>query len=39
MGTIKIGHSGTQNHRFTQSEFGDRFHAAFGLLLRLKRGP
>ncbi len=21
MGTIKIGHSGTQNHRFTQAEF------------------
>ena len=30
MGTIKIGHSGTQNHRFTQAEFQDRFRAAFG---------
>jgi len=30
MGTIKIGHSGTQNHRFTQAGFQDRFRAAFG---------
>jgi adenosine kinase len=30
MGAIKIAHAGTQNHRFTVDEFGDRFRAAFG---------
>jgi adenosine kinase len=30
MGAIKIEHAGTQNHRFTQHEFEQRFQAAFG---------
>jgi len=30
MGSIKIEHSGTQHHRFTPEEFGERFRAAFG---------
>ena len=30
LGAIKIAHSGTQHHRFTLGEFGDRFNAAFG---------
>jgi adenosine kinase len=30
IGSIKIAHAGTQNHRFTVPEFQDRFHAAFG---------
>jgi adenosine kinase len=30
MGAIKIAHVGTQHHRFTPAEFGERFHAAFG---------
>jgi adenosine kinase len=33
MGAIKIGHAGTQHHRFTGSEFADRFRAAFGRAL------
>lgn len=33
MGAIKIEHAGTQNHRFTQHEFDQRFHAAFGISL------
>ena len=30
MGSIKIAHSGTQNHRFDMNEFKQRFRAAFG---------
>jgi adenosine kinase len=30
MGSIKIAHPGTQNHRFEMSDFRSRFHAAFG---------
>jgi len=33
MGAIKIAHAGTQHHRFTRDEFGDRFRAAFGRAL------
>ena len=33
MGAIKIEHAGTQNHKFTQHEFAQRFHAAFGVSL------
>jgi adenosine kinase len=30
MGSIKISHSGTQNHRFDMNEFKQRFRAAYG---------
>ena len=30
MGSIKIAHAGTQQHRFTRDEFEDRFLASFG---------
>ena len=30
MGSIKIAHAGTQNHRFDMNEFKQRFRAAFG---------
>jgi adenosine kinase len=30
MGTLKIEHPGTQNHRFTPEEFATRYRAAFG---------
>jgi len=30
LGSIKIAHAGTQNHRFDMSEFRQRFRAAFG---------
>jgi adenosine kinase len=30
MGSLKIEHHGTQNHRFTRPEFAARFHAEFG---------
>jgi adenosine kinase len=30
MGSIKISHSGTQNHRFDMNEFKQRFSAAYG---------
>ena len=30
LGSIKIGHRGTQNHSFTLAEFRQRFHAEFG---------
>jgi adenosine kinase len=33
MGAIKIAHAGTQHHRFTRDEFGQRFRAAFGRAL------
>jgi len=33
MGAFKIEQAGTQNHRFTQHEFEQRFHAAFGISL------
>jgi len=33
MGAIKIEHAGTQNHQFTQHEFDQRFHSAFGISL------
>ncbi len=33
MGTIKIEHPGTQNHRFTPEEFAARYRAAFGTSL------
>jgi adenosine kinase len=33
MGSIKIGHPGTQNHRFDMTNFRSRFHAAFGRYL------
>ena len=33
MGAIKIEHAGTQNHKFTQHEFAQRFQAAFGMSL------
>jgi adenosine kinase len=32
-GAIKIEQSGTQNHKFTQSEFAERYQAAFGEVL------
>jgi adenosine kinase len=33
LGSIKIAHSGTQNHRFDMNEFKQRFRAAFGRAL------
>jgi len=33
MGTIKIEHPGTQNHRFTPEEFASRYRAAFGTVI------
>jgi adenosine kinase len=33
MGAIKIAQVGTQHHRFTAGEFGERFHEAFGYRL------
>jgi len=33
MGAIKIGHNGTQNHRFERAEFDERFRQSFGLSL------
>ncbi len=33
LGTIKIEHHGTQNHRFTRAEFDARFREAFGRAL------
>jgi adenosine kinase len=33
MGAIKIEVRGTQNHRFTGSEFAERFRASFGMAL------
>ncbi|MEJ2529830.1 MAG: carbohydrate kinase family protein [Gammaproteobacteria bacterium] len=33
MGAIKIEHAGTQNHRFTRDEFGQRFQDTFGISL------
>ena len=33
MGTIKIEHNGTQNHKFTRAEFEARFKEAFGISL------
>jgi len=30
LGSIKIAHSGTQNHRFDMNEFKQRFSAAYG---------
>lgn len=30
MGAIKVAELGTQHHRFTPAEFGERFHAEFG---------
>jgi adenosine kinase len=33
MGTIKIEHHGTQNHRFDRSEFGARYQESFGIRL------
>jgi len=33
MGTIKVEHSGTQNHRFTRADFDARFKDAFGYAL------
>ncbi|HBI70260.1 MAG TPA: hypothetical protein DDZ22_15010 [Massilia sp.] len=30
LGSIKIGHQGGQNHKFTPSEIADKFEAAFG---------
>jgi adenosine kinase len=30
MGSLKIGRHGTQNHRFTDGEFSEHFHEAFG---------
>lgn len=33
MGAIKIEHAGTQNHKFTQHEFAQRFQSAFGISL------
>jgi len=30
LGSIKIGHRGTQNHHFTREEFAKRYKAAFG---------
>jgi len=35
MGSIKIAHHGTQNHRFTRDEFCARYQAAFGSALTL----
>jgi adenosine kinase len=34
MGSIKIEHHGTQNHRFTRAEFKKRFKAAFGRAMK-----
>jgi adenosine kinase len=36
MGAIKIAARGTQNHRFTQLEFEQRYQASFGRPLKLK---
>jgi len=36
MGAIKIEHHGTQNHRFTVSEFADRFRASFNMELPVR---
>ena len=33
LGSIKIGHHGTQNHTFTRAEFDERFNKAFGYYL------
>jgi len=33
MGTLKIEHPGTQNQRFTYSEFADQFRQQFGYAL------
>ena len=33
MGAIKIEVRGTQNHRFTQDEFAERFQASFAVAL------
>ena len=31
LGSIKIGHHGTQNHRLSRSEFATRYRDAFGV--------
>jgi hypothetical protein len=36
MGAIKIAARGTQNHRFSETEFEQRFEASFGRPIRLK---
>jgi adenosine kinase len=36
MGAIKIAARGTQNHRFSEAEFEQRFEASFGRPIRLK---
>lgn len=36
MGAIKIEHHGTQNHRFTVSEFADRFRSSFNIELPVR---
>jgi adenosine kinase len=33
MGALKIEVRGTQNHRFTQAHFAERFHDSFGMSL------
>jgi adenosine kinase len=33
MGSIKIGHHGTQTHRFTREEFAQRYRTEFGVAL------
>lgn len=35
MGSLKIAHHGTQNHRFSHGEFEAAYHAAFGTSIRL----
>jgi adenosine kinase len=35
MGSLKIAHHGTQNHRFSREEFATRYRAAFGASLTL----
>ena len=33
MGSIKIGHHGTQTHRFSREEFAQRYRTEFGVAL------
>ena len=33
LGSVKIEHPGTQNHKFTRPEFDERFNKAFGYYL------
>ncbi len=35
MGSLKVAHHGTQNHRFSHAEFAAAYHAAFGVTIEL----